>query len=284
MLFRKISGLIELFRLELSLAAGICVTAGQVLALGGLPPFEIVLLGFACVFCLSASALIFNDYFDYAVDQINAPQRPLPSGRVTHGECRALGAVVTLAGLTCAAALGVTAFLVAIVLWVIGFLYNARFKQTGLPGNLMVCVSVAATFVFGAVSVGQPWSGVVWIFALMAFFIDLGEEIAGDAMDMEGDKQIGSRSLALLKGRSFALRVTVALWGVLILLSLVPALLGWLGPGYLLFIAATDGLILYFSARLLRSQDAVSGRRAMRGVYLGATLCVLGFFIGRLIG
>jgi geranylgeranylglycerol-phosphate geranylgeranyltransferase len=40
----------------------------------------------------------------------------------------------------------------------------------------------------------------VWTFSLMAFFVGLGEEIAGDAMDMEGDKQRGSRSIALLKG------------------------------------------------------------------------------------
>jgi len=128
------------------------------------------------------------------------------------------------------------------------------------------------------------WNGVVWTFSLMAFFIDLGEEIAGDAMDMEGDKKRGSRSLALLKGRPYALRITVILWGAVIALSLVPALLGWLGLTYLVFILLTDALLVVFAIRLLRSRTPAAGRQAMRGAYLGATLGVVAFLIGRLFG
>lgn len=83
MLSKKISGMIRLFRPELTFAAGICVTTGQILASGKLPPLQIGILGFICGFALSAAALILNDYFDYEVDLINAPNRPLPSGAVS---------------------------------------------------------------------------------------------------------------------------------------------------------------------------------------------------------
>ena len=284
MLSKRIGGLIRLFRPELPLAAGICVVTGQILAAGSLPPIRISLLGFFSVFCLSASALILNDYFDYEVDLINAPERPLPSGIVSRSDVIGLTVATTLAGLLAAYMLGFEALLVGIVFWVIGFLYNWRYKQSGLPGNLMVCASVAGTFIFGAVTMQDPWNKIVWIFSLIAFFIDLGEEIAGDAMDMEGDKKRGSRSIALIKGKPFALRVTVFLWGLVILLTFLPMLLGLTGLGYLFMILITDVVLVFFSIRLLKSQTPEAGRQAMRGAYLGATLGVFAFLVGQLFG
>ena len=73
MLSKKIRGMVQLFRPELSLAAGVCVTAGQILAAGGFPPARAAILGFICAFALSSAALILNDFFDYEVDRINAP-------------------------------------------------------------------------------------------------------------------------------------------------------------------------------------------------------------------
>lgn len=283
MLSKKIIGSIRLFRPELPLAAGICVTLGQVLAAGGLPQIKPAVLGFVSVFCLSAAALIFNDYFDYEVDLINAPARPLPSGMVSRSDVIALGTLTTLTGFLAAFALGFDALIFSVFLWLIGFLYNWRYKELGLPGNLMVSTSVAATFIFGAITMFSPWNKIVWTFALMAFFFDLGQEIAGDAMDMEGDKKRGSRSIALLKGPRFALKVSVLLWMLIILLSILPAVLGWLGANYLIFISVTDALLIFFSVRLLASQNAEAGHRAMRGAYLGATLCLVGFLVGRLM-
>jgi geranylgeranylglycerol-phosphate geranylgeranyltransferase len=283
MLSRKLNGMIRLFRPELPAAAGICVIAGQLLAAGRFPSIGVALLGFLCVFAISSSALILNDYFDYEVDRINAPERPLPSGAVTRGEVILLGAAASLVGLIAAAALGMVVLLVGALFWLIGFLYNWRYKESGLPGNLMVCASVAFTFIVGAISVGMPWNGVVWTFSLMAFFVDLGEEIAGDAMDMAGDQQRGSRSIALLKGRGFALRISVALWAVVIALSLVPYAFGWMGFSYLVIMLLTDAVLVYFAVRLLQSKDPDAGHRAMRGAYLGAMLGVIAFLVGQFI-
>ena len=281
---KKINGLIRLFRPELPLAAGTCVTTGQILAAGRLPSWQVGILGFVCVFALSGAALILNDYFDYEVDLVNHPDRPLPSGAVTRADVIGLTAATTLVGLIAAWVLGLDALLISVFIWLIGFLYNWRYKQTGLPGNLMVCASVGATFIFGTVSVHAPWNGIVWTFAWMAFFVDLGEEIAGDAMDMEGDKKRGSRSIALVRGKRFALQISLCLWGVVILLSFLPAVMRWLGPGYLNTILITDGMLVYFGFKLWRSQTPVAGRQAMRGAYLGATLGIIAFLIGRFIG
>src|SRR5215216_3864276 len=116
----------------------------------------------------------------------------------------------------------------------------------------MVSSSVAMTFVMGGIAVGQPWNQIVWCFALMAFFIDLGEELAGDAMDMEGDKKRNSKSIAIVRGRKFAVRMSSLFFGLVILISLMPVFLGWMGMSYLLLILVTDILILTFTVRLLK--------------------------------
>ena len=277
-------GIRRLFRPELSLAAGICALTGQILALDGLPHLQSALLAFVCVFCLSATALILNDLFDYEVDKINAPERPLPSGDVTPADVIALTALTSLIGLACALALNWTAFWVALGLWIIGFVYNWRTKQAGFIGNLMVSTSVGMTFAFGAISVNAPWNVFVWAFSLMAFFLDLGEEIAGDAMDMEGDKQRGSRSIALLRGRAFALRLTLLFWAAAILSSFLPFISGRPGADYVITLILYAALVIFFGRRLWLSTDANAGHRAMRGAYLGGTLCILGFMLWQLLG
>ena len=275
--------MIRLFRPELPLAAGVCVLAGQVLTTGTLPPLRTGLLGFICIFAISGSALVLNDYFDFEVDKINAPQRPLPSGAVSRVEALGLTVLATIIGLASAFALGLNALLISVFLWIIGFLYNWRFKQSGLPGNLMVSTSVALSFIFGAATMNEPWNKIVWVFSLMAFLLDLGEEIAGDAMDMAGDKKRNSRSIALLKGKAFALHISLILWGVMICLSFLPVIMGWLGISYLIIILLTDAMFVFFSVKLVKAQTPEAGRKAMRGIYLGATVFVIAFLVGQLI-
>jgi len=279
---RRIIGLIRLFRPDLSLAAGLCTVGGQIIAAGHLASWPVTLLGFLCAFACSGSALVVNDYFDYEVDKVNTPERPLPSGAVTKREAAILGIILSLLGLISAALLGPISFIFAAIFWVIGFLYNWRFKEAGLPGNLMVSSSVAFTFVLGAMTVGQPWNPLVWTFAMMAFFIDLGEEITGDALDIEGDLKRGARSVARSRGKRFALRTAVTLWGIVILLGWLPVLSGSMGIAYTITILAVDALILFFSIRLLRTDSVSTQRQCMKGIYMGATLVVLAFLIGQI--
>lgn len=280
---RRLRGYVQIIRPELPLAAGMCVVIGQLLALGAAPPPGLAALGFGCGFLLSASAMALNDLFDLGVDRINAPQRPIPSGMVSPCEAAWLGAALALAGLVLAYGLRPLALPVSAAVWLAGLLYNWRLKAAGLWGNLIVALSVAATFVLGGVGVGRPWDGLVWCFALLVFCFDLGEEIAGDAMDAEGDRARGSRSLAIVWGRAAALRVAAALFGLAALVSLAPLACGWLGLAYGIPIAITDALLVIFTAQLLRSRTPAQGRRAMRRLYISGSLGLLAFLLGALL-
>lgn len=279
---QKIKAVIQLIRVDLSFAAGICVVIGEIVAVGGFPSTYNLILGFMVGFFISTSALILNDYFDIEIDKINVPTRPLPSGIIKPFEVIILSVITTLIGLAAAFSIGYTVFVVALVFWIIGFLYNWKFKRTGLPGNLMVSSSVAVTFILGGITVGKPWSAVVWCFSFIAFFIDLGEEIASDAMDMVGDKKINSRSIAISMGRDSALKISGVLFAVVVFASFIPVIFGWMGTVYLVMILIMDILVVFSTFKLLKSQTLEEGRRYTRIIYLGATLGLIAFIVGQI--
>ena len=280
---QRIKAIIQIIRVDLSFAAGICVVIGEIVAFGGFPHVYSIILGFMVGFFISTSALILNDYFDIEIDKINVPTRPLPSGMIKPYEVVLLSIVTTFIGLVSAFFIGRTALIMAVAFWIIGLLYNWKFKRTGLPGNLMVSSSVAVTFILGGIAVGKPWNPAVWCFSIIAFFIDLGEEIASDAMDMAGDAKINSRSIALSRGKDAALKIAGISFALVVFVSFIPVVFGWLGIVYLCMILFMDALIIFSTYKLLKSQTLEEGRHYTRMIYLGATVGLVGFIIGQII-
>lgn len=223
----KLKTITELIRAELALAGGVCVIAGEIIALGGPPNINVIVIGFLTAFLISASAMFTNDYFDVNVDKINHPERPLPSGRISKQELIILTIVFTFAGLLTSAYIGFSALISAIFIWIIAFLYNWKFKVTGLLGNMMVSLSVAWFFIFGGIVVDGLTNIILWIFVVLAFIFDLAEEIAADAMDIEGDKKRSTKTIALIHGEKYAIRVSIFLFTLFILINLISVLLGW---------------------------------------------------------
>lgn len=277
-----IKGSLTLIRPDLTIAAGICVITGQMLALGALgTPFQIF-AGFFSVALISGAILAINDYFDVASDIINAPTRPIPSGMISKNGALLLSLVLLAVGLSLAIFISILSFLACTILAVVGFLYNWRLKRTGLPGNLMVSFSVGMTFVYGGITVGLPLEKTVFFFGLLAAMLDLGEEIAADAMDMEGDKKMNSNSLAIKYGKAFVLRISCMIFGFVLILTIIPFLLGWFEPHYFIPFIFMDGVLIYSMIKLLNSKGD-EGRNHIKWIYRSSTAAILAFLVLRLI-
>ncbi|MGB9177235.1 MAG: UbiA family prenyltransferase [Methanoregula sp.] len=278
----KLRACAELIRLDLAFGAGFFLVAGEIFAIGGLPPANLILLGFASLFFISGSANISNDYFDRDVDRINLPGRPLPSGRISVRELWILFFLCAAAGLAAAALLGPLVLGLVAVVWGIALLYNIKFKECGIAGNLIVAFCVGMTVMLGGVIAGTI-NGVVLTFAALAFFFDLGEEIASDAMDVKGDQLRSSESLAKRRGRSFAIRISGAIFGVFFALTLIPFLAGWLGYDYLFLVALTDLWMIWCTTKLLRARTTEEGRLQIRRLYLAWGMFVIVFAVSRIL-
>ena len=278
----RLLGLFRLFRFELPFSAGVCVILGEILALGKVPTGREMTLGFLSVFLISATSLILNDYFDLESDKINAPQRPLPAGLVTKRDVVLLSCGATILGFITSFLLSFQALLVVILAWAVGFLYNWRFKKTGLLGNLMVSFSVGMTFIFGGIAVDRPFEMAVWFFGIFALLINAGEEIAADAMDVEGDRKAGSRSLPVLFGRENVIRISASIFFLVIVISFLPFLLGWMEWLYAIPFLFMDGVILFSTIKL--SDSSLANRRMyIRWIYLSASLAILVVIVTRML-
>jgi len=119
----------------------------------------------------------------------------------------------------------------------------------------------------------------VLTFAALAFLFDLGEEIASDAMDVKGDELRSSRSIAMRKGKSYALRLSAGIFAIFIMLTWLPFLMGWLGYDYLLLILPADLLMSYFSRRLMHSSTIEEGRAQIRRLYLTWGMFIAAFIL-----
>ncbi len=146
----------------------------------------------------------------------------------------------------------------------------------------MVSFSVGMTFIFGGIAVNKPFEIIVWFFAVILMLTDLGEEIAADAMDIEGDSQAGSRSLALVLGRENALKISGAIFLLVVVASSLPFLLGWLEWIYLFPILLINLVILYSTGKLLDSK-IVNRRIYIRWIYLTGLVAFLIFIIIRMV-
>jgi geranylgeranylglycerol-phosphate geranylgeranyltransferase len=188
-----------------------------------------------------------------------------------------------LIGVVVSLFIGKSAVILYLIFWIIGFLYNWKLKEFGLLGNLSVSSSVAITIILGAIVVGDPWNKAVIIFTLLVFTLNLGEEIAADAMDMEGDKQRNIKSIAILYGRKKALQISAFLFIIAIILSLLPFLWGLFGIIYLIIVLLMDILILFFTIKLIKSKSKMRGNMLIRRIYLsglfGMVLIILRMII-----
>ena len=80
--------------------------------------------------------------------------RPLPSGRISTKEVMILALLFSAAGLIAAGLLGPIALALALVMWIMSNLYNWRYKETGLFGNMMV----ASAWLSSSSWVEWPWA------------------------------------------------------------------------------------------------------------------------------
>ena len=117
--------------------------AGSVIVLGsfGLGPWEVGLLGSLGWLLLSTTGLygggvVFNDVFDRALDQIERPERPLPSGRATLAGAVGLGSVLLGIGILAAAQVSLVSLGLAAGVAVTAVVYDAWGKHQGWLGPL----------------------------------------------------------------------------------------------------------------------------------------------------
>lgn len=280
---KKLSGMIRLTRPLNSSMMGIAVIIGEAIAIRGLPSQTPSVLGFTTAFTLTAASMVVNDYYDRAVDAVNEPDRPIPSGVVSTREALALAALLSVSGLVAAGLTSIPCLSLAAISLITSMGYNTKGKEAGLVGNFMVSGCVAIPFVYGglvAMSVGEGFKASLLIFAIMAFLSNTGREVTKGVVDVEGDRVRGVRTISILFGPRGAALVASAFYLSAVGMSAVPWLYGMVSMAYLPFVLVADAGFILSSCLLLNNYSRENARRVKGLVLVWMGLGLVAFVTG----
>jgi chlorophyll synthase len=151
-----------------------------------------------------------NDYYDREIDAINEPYRPIPSGAIPLNQVIAQIWILLLGGIGVAAILDITAGHADFIMTklalggsFVAYIYSApplKLKQNGWLGN----------YALGASYIALPWwaghalyghlNWTVVIVTLIYSFAGLGIAVVNDFKSVEGDRELGLKSLPVIFG------------------------------------------------------------------------------------
>ncbi|MEN6341307.1 MAG: geranylgeranylglycerol-phosphate geranylgeranyltransferase [Methanospirillum sp.] len=249
---------------------------------GGAPGPVMAGLFLAVVFITGAGNTI-NDYYDAAIDAVNRPERPIPSGRVSARGAARYAALLFLAGVLAAVPAGPVPALIAAVNAVLLWLYAARLKRVALVGHLAVAYLAASTFIFGGAAAGISGLEEILPLALITALGTVARELLKAAEDVEGDREGGARTFPVRYGVRPTVRLALLFAIAGVAASALPYA-AW-GAPYLALIAPADLLILGGALRAVRcaTGDCVRDGRATTLLKAGMYLALAAFAAAALL-
>ncbi len=276
----KIKGLIRLIRPINCVVMSFAVLVGASLAGFGSLHWLNLVYGAVTAFTLCGASMAINDYYDFDIDRINEPQRPIPSGAVSLREALVLTGFLTALGLVSALLVSAYCLLFAFAAWAIMVAYVTVGKRSGFAGNLLVSACVAAPFLYGSLVAVNFVRINILLFASMAFLSNTGREIAKGVVDVQGDSSHKIKTLAVIFGERKAAYAASAFFILAVSLSPLPLIFNLVSLWFVPFVLVTDFGLVWCSARLIRNPSRENARQIKKIVLFLFVFGLLSFIFG----
>lgn len=248
-----------------------------------------VIFAMIAVFFETAAGNVINDYFDYKIDLINKPERPIPSGRISLKNGRNYGYFLFSAGTICGFLISYFTnnwipFAIVLFADIILYLYAYTLKTTPLLGNLTVGFMTGFGFVFGGFSINNPSIIMTSLFlGFFAFVMTTAREIVKDIEDIEGDKADGAKTLPILIGKKKPAIMAAIL--IIVDIALCPLLYYYhvFGIFYLIVITIAAIFFIYSAILILKSQERDIAAKVSKNLKIGMLISFVAFVFGSLM-
>lgn len=223
-----ISAYLQLMRMKNVILASITVPLGAQFAIGDSwasdQLTEVITQILAVIFFIGAGNTM-NDIKDVAIDKSAHPERPLAAELISLENAKKFAYLLWILSISFViigayllhsrgeSPVELIIIYVTAVALMITYDHGPALKNTGLKGNVAISIMVGAVILYGASSVGNLWTHLVWWTAGVVFFANLAREIIKDCQDMEADQGIRTTlpmSLGLVKSRMLAYVVVMA--------------------------------------------------------------------------
>jgi len=231
----------------------------------------------AAVFFIGAGCHPFNDYFDYEIDKISHPKRPLPLGVFKRKTGIYMGVIFFVLSIVLSSLINLFCLSINIIGIVLILLYESSLKNKGLGGNLLVAFTVSLSFNYGGAIAGDVFKPI--FFTLITFFIFFGREIMMDVRDFEGDKKTRVTLPAVI-GKKMAVYLSSVMVVISMIFLFVPFLNGLFSIWYgLLAIPLSIFTIYALSLSIINLEKVGRTAEMLRlTMILGLILFIVGIF------
>ncbi len=254
---------LELIRVPNLFTAAGDIFAGYLVTSRGDVAWTHLLTLVAASVSLYAGGVVLNDYFDRDVDQVERPERPIPSGRVSPHEVFRLGLLLLGLGCVLTVVVGAASFAVAALLASCIVLYDARGKRVPYVGGINMGMCRFLNVCLGA-SGAAGLSLDVWLWAVLPVATTVLVYIAAVTVLSTGEVWGGNRIVA---GGVFAALMAVV--GAVPWLASTDRLGNW---AYVPFLGVFAAATLPVVGRVVREPSAQNIRRAIKTCVLALLL------------
>lgn len=249
-----------------------------------------IFLAMISVFFVISGGNVINDYFDYKIDLINRPDRPIPSGRITLEKGKTYAYFLFLCGIITGLLISyietnLIPSIIVIFPVVLLYLYAYKLKSTILIGNLIVGFLTCLCFIFGGYVIGIETKttyiiNISYYLGLFAFIMTSAREITKDMEDIKGDLLENVKTFPIVYGT----KISSILVSILIIIdsSLSPILYFFkiFNIIYLIIVLIAVALFLYGSFLILKNQNEKTCNKVSKLLKIGMLISFIGFAIG----
>ena len=241
-------------------------TAGMTLIFG---------LALIAAFLICGAGDTINDWFDVEADKVNAPHRPIPSGKISKQAAFRYFGLLSIIGLTLAFFVHPFYLGIAALNWIVSAAYPWKAKKIPIIKNIFVAYLAASSFLAAGFIAGLTITLPLIFLVSISFIVTFGREIVKDIEDIKGDTQAGIKTLPTLIGEKPAKVIAYVLILIGCALLALPYYLGIFSLPYLVGAVPAIFLCLY--------SIAMPAAKAQKALKAAMYFAILGFLLGAVI-
>jgi len=185
----------------------------------------IIFLASLAAFLICGAGNTINDYFDYEIDKINAPYRPIPSGKIDRKNALYYYIALSVIGLVLSAIVGWQYFAIALISFAILTLYGWKWKRVFVAKNFAVAALAGISFLAGGLITGISLTTLLLTIVAISFLGTWSREIFKDIEDKEGDSKLGIKTIGTRYSEKKAKMIGYAILILALLSLLVPLIM-----------------------------------------------------------
>ncbi|MDI9623593.1 MAG: UbiA family prenyltransferase [Methanothermobacter sp.] len=237
-----------------------------------------VLIAAVVVFMATGAGNIINDYFDYEIDAINRPGRPIPSGRIRRGVAGVYAIILFILASIFGFYLGLFPGFIVVGSSLLMIYYAHTLKRECFIGNFVVSFLTGLSFVFGGIIVGETVKAAY--IGFYAFLMSMAREIIKDMEDIEGDRMEGAKTLPIKYGHKIS-SIIAAIF--IFIASLTSPILYIIKIFSILYIPILSMAIIVFlgaAFKILSDPRKETASRVSKQIKIGMGITFIAFALG----